>query len=242
MQESNILYGKYNEPGLVLAMDFEGPGQTFVDSVKPSRAFIIAGAPADTTIVSAPNKNGISSMRQIQAFGGQNGFVYTTQCPDCLFPGDFWFETWGYCNGQGNTNFTGATNVLLSSGSYATAAGAIFWCLSGLKPAFAIQAGSGTNVVLMGTITTTNSAWHHYAMGRQGSTLYFFVNGQPAGSVTYTGVVDFSSGLVIAGMSDSRISGATYMGFNGYLDRLRMYNRCLNTAAFIPSTKLYGQK
>lgn len=76
-------------------------------------------------------------------------------------------------------------------------------------------------------------------MGRAGSTLYLFVNGAVAGQTTYTTTVGYGGGLNIAGYNDSRISGSTYAGFNGYMDRLRIYKTCQHTSAFTPATGSY---
>jgi hypothetical protein len=244
MQETNLI-SKLTapiDPDLMMALDFEGTNQIVVDSAKPSRLFSTRGNVANVDLNTTTSINGTRCLRQGQPFSGISAFIITAVTSDLTFPGDFWFETWGYCQGQGDVTFTGNFNPMLSFGSFGVAGGMSRWALINLKQALTIPNGTSESVLFTSSLSVVNNAWHHQALGRQGSTLYSFTDGVLGGTINYTGTVGFGAELSIAGYNDSRISGQTYAGFNGYLDRMRMYRKCLFTSAFTPSTKLFGQK
>lgn len=243
MLESMMMYkGFYTDPGLLMAMDFEGPGQTFVDQFKPSRPFGRYSTVADVDINQTRVLQGVSSMRHGQVTSGASGVLWADMISsDLIFPGDFWIEMWGWCNGQGDTNFTGGNNTLFSWGQYAATGGMSRWAMLNLKPTFTIASGTTTSTLYTGTGTSTNNAWHHYAMGRSGNQLLFFLDGVISGQTTYAATIGFGSRVIIGGYSDTRISNGTYAGWNGFLDRLRVYNRCLYTSTFTPTKAMYGK-
>lgn len=224
--------------GLVLAMDFDTTG--YKDLVVPARSFSVAGGGGSLTQSNGQFKNGTQSLSQGQVSAGASVYLTTARSADLTFAGDFWFETWGYCLGQGNPIYTGGYNTILSYGSYSATGGVWRWHLDNLKLALRTPSGTGDVAFLTGSIAVANNAWNHFALGRNGTTTYLFVNGALAGTTTSAmGTVGIGGNLNIAGYNDARLSGATYAGFNGYMDRLRIYNVCQHTTAFTPETGSY---
>ena len=240
MQDSMLLKKKAvsSDSNLVLAMDFDTAG--FKDLVLGTRTFNLVGSGGSIGQNTGQFKNGTQSLLQQQVAAGGSAYLSTPLTSDLTFTGDFWMEAWGYCLGQGNTLYTGGFNTLLSYGSYSATGGVWRWHLDNLKLALRTPNGTTDAALITGSIAVTNNSWNHFAMGRSGSTLYLFVNGAVAGQTTYTSAVGYGAALNIAGYNDSRLSGgSTYAGFNGYLDRLRIYKTCQHTSAFTPTTGSY---
>lgn len=238
MLDAMLLNKKASVPGLVMALDFEDAAVK--DSVLTSRSFSTAGGGGGLALSATQSKNGTKSLNQSQVAAGGSVYLATPLASDLKFAGDFWMEAWGYCLGQGNTVYTGGFNTILSYGSYSATGGVWRWHLDNLKLALRTPSGTTDTAFLTGNIAVTNNSWNHFALGRAGSTTYLFVNGALAGSsTTAMGTVGFGVNLNIAGYNDNRLSGSTYAGFNGYLDRIRIYNYCLYTSAFTPGTGLY---
>jgi hypothetical protein len=214
-------------------MDFEG--STWVDLVKPSRTFAINGAEVSR---STANKiNGTQSLYQIQAQAGRSGFLTTPRTSDLTFAGDFWFEFWALTQGQGNTVYTGGDNWMIGYGHYAsTGLAGIF--LDDLKLTFGHQSGTSVAYIAQSTTAVTNNSWNHFAVGRKDGVVYLFLNGNMVKSAAYTNTFGFDDNMGIGGFQDVRISNGCYSGVNGFMDRLRIYNKCLTTTNFTPSTTL----
>jgi hypothetical protein len=239
MQASMLLKKKVvSNQNLVLAMDFEGAAYT--DSVKTSRTFSTTGS-GGTLALAGLAKNGTQSLYQSQVVSGTSAFLATPLSSDLIFSGDFWMESWGYCLGQGNVTFSGGFNTLLSYGAFNATGGLWRWHLDNLKLALRVPSGATDTAYLTSSIAVANGAWNHFAMGRSGNTTSLWVNGAlGASSTTALGTIGFGTSLNIAGYFDGRVSGgSTYAGFNGYMDRLRIYSYCKYTAPFTPETGLY---
>lgn len=225
-------------PGLVLAMDFDTAG--YKDLVLGTRTFSVAGGGGSLTQSGNQVKNGTQSLYQSQVSAGASVYLTTARSADLTFSGDFWMEVWGYCLGQGNVTFTGGYNTLISFGSFSATGGVWRWHLDNLKLALRTPSGTTDSSFFTSSIAVANNSWNHFALGRSGFNNYLFVNGAlGATSTAGMGTVGFGSSMNIAGYNDSRLSGSTYAGFNGYLDRLRIYNKCLYTSAFTPGTGSY---
>jgi hypothetical protein len=240
MFDSALLMNKkvVGVPGLALAMDFDTTG--YKDLVVTTRSINQVGGGGSLSQSAALFKNGTQSLLQSQVAAGGSVYLATARTADLTFAGDFWFEAWGYCLGQGNPVYTGGYNTLLSYGSFNATGGLWRWHLDSLKLALRVPSGTSDTAFFTSSIAVTNNSWNHFALGRSGSTTYLFVNGAlGASSTAALGTVGFGVNLNIAGYNDSRLSGSTYAGFNGYIDRLRMYNTCLHTSAFTPSTGSY---
>jgi hypothetical protein len=221
--------------GLVLAMDFDGT--TFKDEVNPTRTFGTTGS--ESTLSTTIKINGTKSLYQLQNNTARSGIMFTPRTTDLTFTGDFWFEMWGYCLGQGNTVYTGGSNWILGYGHYAsTGIQGIF--LDNLKLGLAKKSGTTTTLVVQSPTPTANNAWNHYAVGRKDGVVYIFVNGVLKASTNYTETFGFDDNMVIGGFQDARITNGSYSSFNGYIDRVRIYNKCLTTETFTPLTTSYS--
>lgn len=221
----------YIPDGAVLAMDFEE--NTWKDLVNPDRTFGVTGPGA--TLSTQAFINGKKSYSQEQEFSGASGVLYTPRTEDLTFPGDFWMEMWVFCKGQGSDTFTGGGNQLISYGVYTQNGGLTLFGLSYLKLAFYKPNGTAHQLILTSSIAITNMAWHHCAIGRKDGILYLFINGKVVGSVAYADTFGFGTRMAIGGYFDGRTPNQlAYSGLNGYMDRLRIYNRCLTTTDFVP--------
>jgi Concanavalin A-like lectin/glucanases superfamily/IPT/TIG domain len=90
--------------------------------------------------------------------------------------------------------------------------------------------GSWGVAVTAGSITY--GTWNHIAITRNGSSVYFFVNGTQVGT-TQTYATSLSSG----GTTYVGYNSGTSFGFNGYISNLRFVNgTALYTSNFTPST------
>jgi hypothetical protein len=89
--------------------------------------------------------------------------------------------------------------------------------------------------LLITTVALTLDTWHHLAFSRASGTLRAFVDGQAAGSVSYSTAV--SNSTVLIGRSYS-----SYGDYFGYLQDLRVSDTALYTAPFTPPSALFVQK
>ena len=78
------------------------------------------------------------------------------------------------------------------------------------------------------TATITDTAWHHVAVTRSGSTVQFYIDGRPVGA-DYGYVATFSvSGRLAIGQTGELVNGLTY-GFLGSMDEVSVYGRSLSS-------------
>lgn len=242
MLEPNLLKKKgfaYGDSGAVMAMDFEG--STWKDSVNTARTYGVLQS-ADVGMTTNRKINGTQSFFQNQAPSSPSGSLYTARTAELNFAGDFWFETWVFCNGQGNGTFTGGNNVFLAFGNYTVAGGLMFWGMNGLNPIFNVpDGGTSSRTLIRGTATGTNGAWQHHAVGRKDGKVYLFLGGKMVGAATeiYNTAIGFGTNMYIGNYYDNRNGGPGYSGVNGNMDRLRLYNKCLTTSDFSPLTNSY---
>lgn len=87
-----------------------------------------------------------------------------------------------------------------------------------------------------GTITDTNN-WHHVAVTKQGSTVTFYIDGQPSGTTSRPGVLANNLNEIQIGTDNSHTYNSRAF-FNGLTDDVRIYNRAL---AGTEVTTLYNQ-
>lgn len=242
MLESNLLKKKgfsYGDSGAVLAMDFEGA--SWKDSVNTARTYGTIQA-ADVSLSTARKINGTQSFLQSQQPSSACGSLYTPRSAELNFPGDFWFETWAFCNGQGNYTFTGGNNVFLSYGAFTAAGGMSFWGLSDLYPILNVtDGGTSSRTLVKATMRAANGLWQHHAVGRKDGKVYLFLGGKLVGTSTeiYNSAIGFGSNLYIGNYYDARNGGPGYSGINGNMDRIRLYNKCLAVSDFTPISTLY---
>lgn len=234
LQRSRSNNYQISAANLVMAMDFDSG---WTDLAKPSRTLTV---PSDgsVTLSTAAKINGGQSYLQTQTYGGSAGILSTPVTSDLLFAGDFWVEMWGYCLGWGSVTYTGGSNYLFSYGKYTSTGYNALW-LNYNNLYFSVPSGTSGSVIASSGAIVTNNAWHHFAVGRKNGVLYLFVDGNLVASVAYTGTFGFDNILTIGGLYDARIGGKSYAGFNGYIDRIRVYNACAATRSFTPLRTAY---
>lgn len=209
-------------------MDFD---TGWTDLANASRTFSVPGS--NVSLATAQKINGSQSYLQSQTNAGAAGVLQTSRTTDLTFAGDFWVEMWGYCLGQGNYTFTSGSNYLFTYGKYTSTGLNGLW-LNNLTLSFSVPSGGSGSVIASSKTQAVNGAWQHFAVGRKNGVLYLFLNGKLVGTAPYTDVFGFDNVLAIGGYYDARIGGQTYAGFNGYIDRLRVYNACAATSDFTP--------
>jgi concanavalin A-like lectin/glucanase superfamily protein len=73
--------------------------------------------------------------------------------------------------------------------------------------------------------TITNTAWHHVAVTKNGSTVVFYLDGAAEPVITYNTTFEFTTDLMI-GAADNTVEAS----FLGMIDELSIYNRGLSAA------------
>ena len=221
---------KVRDPnGPVLVMDFED--NVVTDLVNPTRTYTVNGNPR---ILRDNAKNGTGCL-----YLGESDILKTPRTTDLNFLNDFWFEVWGFCMSANAVGTSGGLNTILGYGAYPNAPGLLRWGLQEGKPTFNVPNGAADTPVATSATVLAYNEWHHQAVGRNGNTIYLFTDGQLVATGSYSGQINFGDNLAIGAYEDARLSGGTYAGFNGRLDRLRMYDKCLHTTSFVPSSTLY---
>lgn len=176
---------------------------------------------------------------------------------DFQFDGDFTIEawanvtstdsTWSYSNGA-STGVSGTVAPFIGQGNPFSAGAASAATVSnfdfGFSPStkqlyFARRTGSGTTgkVTLLSSAVTgfSYNTWHHYAVSRAGSTLYFAYDGQIVGTQTLAGALNAASSAPITVGRTRGGDDQLFTWFNGYMQDVRVtkgYARY--TGAFTP--------
>lgn len=225
---------KPGNEGIVMAMDFD---TGWTDLANPTRSILVPGG-GNVLLSTAQQINGSQSYQQNQPWAGTSQCVRTARTADLTFGGDFWMEAWVYLLGQGHTTFTGGYNWVCSFGKFSLN-GVQGLALENLKPVFVVPNGGGLTVLAQSSATAVNNAWQHLAVGRKNGRIYLFLNGQLVATADYTDAVGYEEFLSIGGYYDNRNAGDPYSGLNGYMDRLRIFNRCLATENFTPLTTAF---
>ena len=99
-----------------------------------------------------------------------------------------------------------------------------------------INADGGGNGI--GSTTVTQSAWHHIAFVRNGTSLKLYLDGAQEVSVTSSSSICNGSGTTLNFGRSAYLGGTFYM--NGYMDEIRITKGVARyTAAFTPPTTAY---
>src|SRR6185436_13240061 len=72
--------------------------------------------------------------------------------------------------------------------------------------------------------TITDTAWHHVAVTKNGSTVVFYLDGVAEPAITYNTTFTFTTDLRIGA-----VNSAAEASFLGMIDELSIYNRALST-------------
>jgi hypothetical protein len=148
---------------------------------------------------------------------------------------DFTIEAWVY---------TGSTSQQVIIGANRNVDGIGAWMFNINHPGFGkvrffcIYSGSTVLDYNVGTGTISDSAWHHIAVTRSGSSVRIFIDGTQTGTTNTT----LGTASINDAIADYRVGSSTdnALNFNGYIDDLRVtkgYARY--TANFTPPTAAF---
>lgn len=95
------------------------------------------------------------------------------------------------------------------------------------------------NLTYPSTFDTT--AWHHYALTRKNSTMYFFVDGVQIMHATVSASIKFGSKIALGSYFDIESSAGALVqtGYGSYFDDFYVSEFCKWTSAFDPSAIVY---
>jgi hypothetical protein len=160
-------------------------------------------------------------------FDGTGDYLSTPAAPPLVFgTGNFTVEMWLYTSTTGDqlifdmrpSGGNGAYPTLYYTG------GALVWFTN-----------SANRIVSSAILQNT---WYHVAVSRSGTSTKMFINGTQSGS-TYTDSTNYLCSRLFIGASSS---GGGTVGFNGYLDDLRITNGVARyTSNFTPPTTPFIQ-
>lgn len=143
-------------------------------------------------------------------FDGAGDYLIVTDSDDFTLAGDFTIEMWLYpTTFSGDGDGSNRCPISFASTSFGSS-----------TPAFAFNT-NGTvffypgSVFLTSTIALTQDAWNHFSFTRSGTTVSFWVDGQAAGSNTFTSTIDPAQ--VLIGRSIN-----TTGSYQGYIQDLRI--------------------
>jgi hypothetical protein len=222
-----------------LLMHFDGANgsTTFKNNAKPAQTLTYEG---DVEISTAFSKFGGAALYQPQS----GGSVMIPYSPDLdLGTGDFTIEFWYYplsLFALGSSVIQGGGNPDDPGGDWCTPVNTLFVGINDYGTTFGL--GRNCNPFdAAATIALTTNEWHHLAVTRQGSTVYFFQNGVLMGTGTSTQnyLTQQTYGMRICDpLLSTQIYGAQYgVSIDGYLDELRIVKgQALYTANFTPPT------
>jgi hypothetical protein len=169
---------------------------------------------------------------------GVNDYAYINTSG--TLSGDFTIEMWAYVLSTGtsapnmrlftcNTGGNIANNLQIAIG-WQTLGNEITGAIFVFSNAFIVEAGAGTAI--------NDSAWHHIAVTRSGSSIKLFIDGTQSGS-TATNSTAFSISNSNIGTRD-RTGGHDH--FHGYIENLQIINGVAKyTANFTPPTAEQGR-
>jgi hypothetical protein len=166
-------------------------------------------------------------------FAGSSDLVYANNSAFDLGSGNFTIELWAYLTGSSgslidysNGDSTNANHAWeFYQGGATTITGSIF---------------SSSTAYNATSASVTQNVWNHLALVRDGNSMYFYVNGVQAATVSVTGVTTnnpASSTLKVGGYGSKRITG--------YLSNVRVVKgTAVYTSAFtvpkVPLTAISG--
>jgi hypothetical protein len=152
------------------------------------------------------------------AFDGTGDYLKGNQATTDLytFAGDFTLETWVY-----------STSSVIVGGGYPTIFATSAFNGTGIGLKIQSSGGAGTTgcacvwynntQILTGTSNIADSAWHHVAVTRSGSTIRLFVDGTQQTSATNSSTFTCASGYPLVGADSSTAGNLT-----GYTQDIRV--------------------
>ncbi len=211
-------------PNVVLLMHMDGAnGSTaFTDSSISGKSFTRRGAPTITTDKS--QFGGASALfsgsgQSLETANGVSDFAFGT--------GDFTIEFWAWKSSNKANGFICSTSVDGSANGG--------WWLD-LQDNFEMYGPSSGLIVRAPDVNAADSAWHHWAASRMGSTIRAFKDGALLASVTST-LNLISSNFCIGG---TPYNSGFDVDFSGYIDELRITKGVARyTTDFTPPTAAF---
>jgi hypothetical protein len=149
--------------------------------------------------------------------------------------GDFTVEAWVY---------TGSTSqqVIIGANRNVDGVGAFMLNLNytGKVRFFCSYSGGTILDYNVGSGTISDSAWHHIAVTRSGSSLRIFIDGTQTGTTNTT----LGTASIDNAIADYRVGSTTdgALNFNGYIDDLRITKYARYTATFTAPTTAFADK
>lgn len=189
---------------LLLHGDGANASTTFTDSSGTPKTFSAAG---NAQISTAQSRFGGASM----LFDGTGDYAQTSASSDFAFPADFTIEFWSWKSANTPQGYDVALTTDTVNGS---AVNGWFVELSATRGFTFVYAGAS---VFTYATDPNDSAWHHWAISRSGSTLRAFKDGASVFSGSKT--TSFLANGVF-GVGGSSVS-ASY-NYKGYIDDLRI--------------------
>jgi len=211
--------GRYRG-GPSLLLHFDGSGTALVDS-SPNACSVTAFGSATQSTDQA--KFGPASLKV------NGGYARTINAALIIGTQDFTYDCWVYAN-----SLSGETYLLDTRYASGNENGIGVGQLNGEPFFYDGNTFIGRNPSLP---LLTIGAWHHVEVGRQGSTIYLFLDGVLI--ATGTGFSnDFVSNNYVIGAVQYYPIGVE--PFNGYIDEAHLViGHCLNTSSFTPPTAPY---
>ena len=152
--------------------------------------------------------------------------------------GNFTVEAWVYI--AGNSPLDGLSRRIANIFSVSTSSAFSFNFIirgDGTTTGTGLEIYNGTNIVNV-TGTISQSTWHHIAVTKSGTSVYFFLNGTQMGT-TQTTSGNWGSATVAAQVGRAAVTSYTF-DLNGYIDDLRVTRFARYTANCTAPTSAFA--
>ena len=181
-------------------------------------------------LTSFPKNGGNSAIKGSVEFDGDYDGLVLSKSTDFQFgTGDFTIEGWF------NVSGTGAIRTLFDSRNIDTAADGLFVGINSNDNLYTYGFPGGTGVVNYGI--PKHGEWHHFAVVRNGSDGYVFLNGvKVSGSINTSSTNYIHQGATVG--QPSTFFADTLYRYKGFISNLRIVKgTALYTGNFIPPTR-----
>jgi len=164
-------------------------------------------------------------------FSGSTNYLRIASAPTALQfgTGDFTIEGWIYSSGS-----TGTYQHMLTCGtSWSTGSGGVYWYYNSGAPYIGAAWNQITTNPAVKSGTLSPNVWYHFAVVRNGNTLYLYINGVSVSTIDITGIT-----IALTNQNQTNIGGGGFdQDFGGYMSNIRVVKgTAVYTANFTPST------
>jgi len=168
-------------------------------------------------------------------FDGDNSYVMLNQNNPLISSTNFTITSWAKMTGAGGGN--NSQNCIFEqrddeSTSAALSTILLMSSLSNNTALFLVRSSSTVNGALFQVTfnAPTDGGWHHYAGTKCDNSINLYIDGQLVGTTAYTQTGDFTTSIDHVSIgAHHNTGGGTYGAFNGNIDELRIYNKCLTS-------------